>query len=116
MKKLTAISLFFILFATFPVISVSQEAGTYQVEAIASDNLAQAESELLTILDNDPNDPYALLNLAYVYQKSGDQARARDIYNRILTLKADPYAELASGRTERVKSIARRGMASAETK
>jgi tetratricopeptide (TPR) repeat protein len=113
MQKLGRISLFFILFGAFPTIAFSDEASTYQVEAIAADNLEQAERELLFILDNDPNDPYALLNLAYVYQKAGDQAKARNVYNRILTMKGDPYAELASGRTERVKSIARRGMARA---
>jgi len=113
MQKLSRISLFFILFGAYPAIAFSDEASTYQVEAIAADNLDQAESELLTILAKDPNDPYALLNLAYVYQKAGDQTKAREVYNRILTMKDDPYAELASGKTERVKSIARRGMARA---
>ncbi|MEX2352543.1 MAG: tetratricopeptide repeat protein [Gammaproteobacteria bacterium] len=115
MKKLTGIALFFVIFAVLPVTGFSDEAVTYQVEAIAADKLTEAERELQAILAKDPNDPYALLNLAYVYQKNGNQAGAREVYNRILSLQADPYAELASGRTERVKSIARRGMARAES-
>jgi len=111
MKKLTGFPLLLSVFLAFPVSSFADAARSYQVDAIAADNLVQAERELVAILEHDPNDPYALLNLAYVYQIQGNQAGAQEVYRRILALSNDPYAELASGRAERVKSIARRGMA-----
>lgn len=115
MKILTKILLFFAAFSLFSTTGYSEEASEYQVNAISSGNLTEAEQGLLAVLEKDPDDPYALLNLAYVYQKAGDDARAQDIYNRILTLKTNPYAELASGKPERVKTIARRGIAQVAT-
>jgi Flp pilus assembly protein TadD len=88
----------------------------YQAQAISTGNLADAEKQLLGVLDRNPDDPYALLNLAFVCQKAGDQEKARAIYYRILALKNNPYAELASGDTERVKSIAQRGIDRVETR
>lgn len=95
----------------FSIAGHSEEKNTYQVDLIAEGKLAEAEQGLLTVLEKNPNDPYALLNLAYVYQKSGNPAKAQGVYQRILELKANPYAELATGKPEAVKSIARRGIA-----
>jgi Tfp pilus assembly protein PilF len=90
------------------------EQDNYQVQLIANGKLVEAEQGLLVMLEKDPNDPYALLNLAYVYQKSGDQEKARQVYQRILEQRQNPYAELKSGKPEAVKSIARRGIAQLE--
>lgn len=90
------------------------EQDNYQVQLIAEGRLAEAEQGLLAMLDKDPRDPYALLNLAYVYQKSGDAEKARQIYQRVLDHRPNPYAELESGKPEEVKSIARRGLAQLE--
>ena len=93
----------------------AQQEGQYQAQAIISGNLASAEKELLEVLNANPDDPYALLNLAYIYQRAGEQKRASQLYSRILTLKTNPYAELASGEKENVKNIARRGIARIES-
>lgn len=95
-------------------LAVLAEQDNYQTQLIAEGKLAEAEQGLLTALKKDPNDPYALLNLAYVYQKSGDTAKAQQVYQRILEQKQNPYAELETGKPEAVKSIARRGIAQLE--
>ena len=97
-------------------VGYSEEISSYQADAIASGNYAEAEQGLLSILESRPDDPYALLNLAYVYQKSGDATKAQQVYQRILDMKNNPYAELTSGKPEPVKNIARRGIASLETR
>jgi tetratricopeptide (TPR) repeat protein len=114
MKRLSKILLIFIALAGFSAAGYSQDDSTYQAEAIASGKLVEAEQGLLAILEKDPNDPYALLNLAFVYQKSGDTVKSQQVYQRILELKNNPYAELASGKPEPVKTIARRGIAKLE--
>lgn len=114
MKGLTNILFIFMALACFSAAGYSEDTGSYQAEAIANGRLVEAEQGLLSILENDPNDPYALLNLAFVYQKSGDTVRAQQVYQRILELKNNPYAELASGKPEPVKNIARRGIARLE--
>lgn len=89
---------------------LADEAEPYQMHAIMQGDLGQAESELLSVLEENPNDPYAMLNLAFIYQKSGYSDKARDMYMRILSLPEDPLAQLASGKPERIKLIARRGL------
>jgi len=114
MKRLSNIILTFIALACFSTGGYSQESSSYQAEAIASGKLVEAEQGLLAELEKNPNDPYALLNLAFVYQKSGNTVGAQQVYQRILELKNNPYAELASGKPEPVKNIARRGIARLE--
>lgn len=114
MKTTINILVLFIGLCGFSMAGYSEETNTYQVDAIAQGNLAEAEQGLLAVLEKNPNDPYALLNLAYVYQKSGNATKAQEVYQRILSLKENPYAELATGKPEAVKSIARRGIAQME--
>lgn len=114
MKTAINTFIFFISLCGFATAAYSEQGNTYQADAISAGKLAEAEQGLLAVLEKDPNDPYALLNLAYVYQKSGDAAKAQQVYQRILKLKENPYAELATGKPEPVKSIARRGIAQAE--
>ena len=116
MKKKTDSFIIFIALSCFSTAVFSENSSQYQAEAIASGRLAEAEQGLLTLLAKDPNDPYALLNLAFVYQKSGDTSKSQQVYQRILELKSNPYAELSSGKPESVKNIARRGIASLDTK
>ena len=82
----------------------------YQANAIQEGNLTQAERELLLVIAEDPHNPYALLNLAYVYQQSGRNDQARILYERVLELRSNPLAELPSGKPARVKRIAQRGI------
>jgi Tfp pilus assembly protein PilF len=89
-----------------------EQAAAYQSSAIASGDYVTAEHNLQSILAKDPNDPYALLNLAFVYQKSGQAAKAREMYQRILEQRQNPLAESPQGRSRPVKAIAQRGIES----
>ena len=94
-----------------PVINDSNEASrSYQANAIREGNLTQAERELLLVVAEDPHNPYALLNLAYVYQQSGRNDQARILYERVLDLRSNPLAKLSTGKPARVKRIAQRGI------
>ncbi len=116
MTRAATILLIFLALTGFATTGYSEDNESYQADAITSGKFADAEQGLLSILDKDPNDPYALLNLAYVYQKAGDAAKAQQVYQRILELKSNPYAELTSGKQEPVKNIARRGIAVLDSK
>lgn len=116
MKMVLNILIIFMGLAGFSTASLAEDNSAYKADAIESGNLTEAEQGLQAVLAKDPNDPYALLNLAYVYQKSGDVAKAQQVYQRILELKDNPYAELTSGKQEAVKSIARRGIAQMESR
>jgi len=89
---------------------MADEAETYQINAIMEGELAGAEKKLVQVLKDNPEDPYAMLNLAFIYQRSGYDDKARELYKRILSLPENPMARLASGKPERIKYIARRGL------
>ena len=117
-KLLTVTSLLLILSGAAraddnpPVINDTNDINqSYQANAIQEGNLTQAERELLLAVAENPHNPYALLNLAYVYQQSGRDEQARILYERVLDLRSNPLAKLSSGKPARVKRIARRGIA-----
>jgi Tfp pilus assembly protein PilF len=109
-------------FSTLVMLSAAARAepdasvDNYQANSIISGQVSEAEQKLLDILKDSPNDPFALLNLAYVYQTSGQEAKAREMYQRILEQAQNPHAELASGKPQRVKTIAQRGIAQLDSK
>ncbi len=115
-KKIFAVNLLLILSGaawadvTPPVNDAKGVKHAYQANAIQEGNLTQAERELLLVIAEDPHNPYALLNLAYVYQQSGRNDQARILYERVLELRGNPLAELSSGKPARVKRIAQRGI------
>ena len=95
-----------------PVINDTNDVNqSYQADAIQEGNLTQAERELLLVVAENPHNPYALLNLAYVYQQSGRDDQARILYERVLDLRSNPLAKLSTGKPARVKRIAQRGIA-----
>ncbi len=81
----------------------------YAATAISSANWQAAETILDARLDEDP---LKLLNLAYVYRKTGRDEAAIAIYDTILDGDANPYAERPNTVPLRVKTIARRAKAS----
>lgn len=86
-------------------------------EAIQDGNWTQAETELRAGLEQMPNDPMRLLNLAYVLQKSGRSDEAASVYAQVLQLDRDPLVAIGSDsntRPMRAKLLAKRGMASLE--
>lgn len=78
-------------------------------ETIRAGDLETAEKALMAAKENE--DPFQLLNLAYVMQKTGRSDEAAALYRQILDSEQNPYAKLASGDPRRVKSIARDGLA-----
>ncbi len=53
-------------------------------EHIVNQQWSEAEADLLDALDADADNPYALLNLGVVYQQTGREAEAREMYNRVI--------------------------------
>ncbi len=53
---------------------------------------------------------FAKLNLAFVYSTTGRQADAVALYQEVLGGKENPYALLRNGKTNRVKTIAKKAL------
>jgi thioredoxin-like negative regulator of GroEL len=79
----------------------------YGADAILNGDYHAAEQKLRAHLNESPTDAFAMLNLAAIYDRSGRSDEARDLYQRIMELRNNPYAKLANRRVEPVKSIAR---------
>lgn len=90
-------------------------ADRYAMQAIMKGDYAKAEEKLRTTAAKRPDDPYALLNLAFVLQKTGRQAEAARLYEDILELEANPKAGLASGYGRPVKDVARTALGALDT-
>ena len=59
---------------------------------LSKGNYAMAEANLLTSLDIDPHNPYALLNLGAVYQDTGRTWQAIEMYEKIIELNPEQTA------------------------
>jgi Tfp pilus assembly protein PilF len=64
-------------------------------EYILNQQWSEAESVLLQALESNADDPYALLNLGAVYQQTGRNEEAREMYNRVI----DSGTTLRAGRS-----------------
>lgn len=104
------IAVMFSLFSFGPAAWAQLEEENYEADRIMYGEYSEAEKNLITALEENPNDPFALLNLAALYQSVGADDKARGVYERILSLEQNPHAQLASGKAEKVKSIAQRGL------
>lgn len=51
-------------------------------EDILNKDYTQAEKHLTDALDINPNNPYALINMGVVYENTGRQAQAREMYEK----------------------------------
>lgn len=89
----------------------ADDTDQYRTDEILVGDYAQAEQKLLAQLKQDPNDPYVILNLAVVYRTTGRLDEARAMYDRILSQRDNPYAQVADGKVKPVKSIAKVGKA-----
>ncbi|MCB1746757.1 MAG: tetratricopeptide repeat protein [Gammaproteobacteria bacterium] len=78
----------------------------YQADTILDGDYAAAEARLRDHLAAHPDDSFALLNLAAICDRSGRSGEAREIYQRVMALRDNPYAKLADRRVEPVKTIA----------
>lgn len=88
----------------------------YAMAQILAGDYAAAEARLRDLSRYDAHDPFRLINLALVLQRTGRSDEAAALYNRILALQGDATAMLASGNGRSVKDIARTALASLETR
>ena len=58
-------------------------------EAIERGALVEAEQHLETGLVLDPDNPYTLLNMGYVFQQTGRYDEAREVYQKLIALHSD---------------------------
>lgn len=96
------------VFAT-SALAQSQEQ-TYGFNAIARDDLAAAEARLAAQRAAEPKEPSVLLNLAYVYARTGRVDQANALYREV---KADENVLMLTGARQQVWSheLADRGLA-----
>ena len=80
-------------------------------DSIVQGDWARAETSLASA---ETNDPFRLLNLAYVYKETGRTAEAAALYNKVLELEENPYAKLSNGDPARVKTIAKKALKAME--
>ena len=85
--------------------SAETSAG-YEADAILDGNYRQAEIRLQGILQTSPDDAFALLNLAAIYDRSGRTEEARGLYERVMALRDNPYAQVADRKVKPVKTVA----------
>lgn len=64
-------------------------------EYILNQQWSEAETVLLQALESNADDPFALLNLGVVYQQTGRNEEAREMYNRVI----DSKTTLRAGRS-----------------
>jgi Flp pilus assembly protein TadD len=99
--------------------SAQADSGAVAYDAIQKGKWVEAEAQLRAGLKENPNDPMRLLNLAYVLQNTGRTAEANTLYQQVLKLERDPLVAIgldSNVRPARAKIIAKKGLASLETK
>ncbi len=65
-------------------------------EELARNNYLKAEEYLQKALALNPDNPYALLNMGVVYQNTGRPEKAREMYNKVIELRAKAGADKGS--------------------
>ena len=101
-----------VAFAT-AALAQSQEQ-TYGFNAIAKDDLTAAEARLMAQRAVEPNEPSVLLNLAYVYARTGRYDQANALYKQVL---AGENVLMMTGGRQQLWSheVAQRGLDRART-
>ena len=89
-----------------------QRAEVQQADYAAQELAAKDWDAAIVKLEAIKNDdPFRLLNLAAAYKNTGRLAEAKALYNRVLAMKKNPYANLgASVAPRRVKSLAKKAV------
>lgn len=86
------------------------EAERVAYSAIQDRDWTRAEAQLREARVGNPDDPYVMLNLAYVLQMTGRTEEAETIYRQVLDMKQNPYAAMPTGHSKRVKHVAADGL------
>lgn len=81
----------------------------YGYDLIKAKQLAAAETELHTRRAKEPDEPSVLINLAYVYAKTGRAADAATLYERVLALP-DVLLALGNGKPRWSHALANKGL------
>ena len=76
---------------------------------VVEQDWAKAETKLASEVEQHPDDPFRLLNLAYVYTKTDKSDNAIAVYQRVLDLDANT---VPAAQNVRAKKIARDALAS----
>jgi len=100
-----------------PALTASAADGNRAHQAIASGRWFEAEDMLRQDLVRKPNDPAALLDLAFVLRNTGRQREAVGVYQRVVRLADDPVFIADDGTrltAMRAKSLGRSGVDSLE--
>lgn len=86
----------------------SSQEQRYGFNALQRNDLAAAEARLIAQLAEEPDEPSVLLNLAYVYAKTGREDQALQMYDQVLRLP-DVQMALGSGKPASSHLLARAG-------
>lgn len=79
---------------------------------VVNKDWVKAEAVLSEEVKSHPDDPFRLLNLAYVYTQADKPEDAVAVYERVLNLDENPIATLLTGEDVRAKKIAEDALAS----
>lgn len=85
------------------------EGNTYGYDHIAARNLQAAEKRLEQQRAEEPDEPSVLINLAWVYRKTGRSAAAEALYERVLA-QPDVLMALGSGKPAWSHTLAMKGL------
>jgi Flp pilus assembly protein TadD len=89
MRRATILSLIAIMIIA--VACASLDEGDFLqdgYEAMTQGNYIKAEEYFTKVLDINPENPYALLNLGVIYQKTDRIEQAKAMYNKVIALGA----------------------------
>jgi Flp pilus assembly protein TadD len=75
-------------------------------EYLNQGNMAGAENYLNQALAENPNNPYALLNLGVVYMRTGRGEQARGLFNKVIELDPKDIVARSNGPGEVGKTLA----------
>jgi Flp pilus assembly protein TadD len=89
--------------------AAAAQANPYGYDQIAAKNLQAAEQTLVAQSAVEPDEPSVLLNLAFVYKKTGRQGEASALYERVLA-QPDVLMALGSGKPASSHAVAMRGL------
>jgi len=93
-----------------------QRYSNWGFDELANGNYKKAEEYLQKALEANPNNPYAILNMGVVYQKTGRKEQAREMYEKVLSLEErlkNKHAHRSDkdwGRGEKLGEIARKNL------
>jgi tetratricopeptide (TPR) repeat protein len=90
-----------------PLLAQQSQALVDGYEDIVNQRWASAEANLDKALEADRDNPYVLLNLGVVYQQTGRDAQAREMYNRVIESGTSAIAGRSNLPRERGRALVR---------